>query len=188
MSYYSEAELLEIGFKHVGKNVKVSTCVKIYDAEKIEIGDNSRIDDFCLISGKVEIGRHCHITPMCLVAGGTEGVYISDFCTLAYGVKVFSQSDDYTGATMTNSTIPKKYKDEFCAPVHIKEYSIVGASAVIFPGVTVGEGCAVGAMSLVMSSIEPWGIYVGTPARRLKSRSRKLIEYANIFISQSSLM
>ena len=53
MSYYSDTELLQIGLRRIGKNVKISTCAKIYDAEKIEIGDNSRIDDFCVISGKV---------------------------------------------------------------------------------------------------------------------------------------
>lgn len=49
---------------------------------------------------------------MCLVAGGEPGIIMSDFVTLAYGVKVFSQSDDYSGKSLVNSNIPKKFKHE----------------------------------------------------------------------------
>lgn len=89
MAYYSEQELKMLGFKMIGENVKISSKASIYDAGQIEIGDNSRIDDFCVISGKLKIGCYVHITPMCLVAGGEKGVEIKDFVALAYGVKVF---------------------------------------------------------------------------------------------------
>jgi len=108
MAYLSDKELLSMGFKRLGSNVKISDKAAIYDCHKIEIGDNSRIDDFCIVSGNVVIGRNTHITPQCLVAGGSPGIIIGDFIALAYGVKVFAQSDDYSGKTMVNSTIPKK--------------------------------------------------------------------------------
>jgi acetyltransferase-like isoleucine patch superfamily enzyme len=38
------------------------------------------------------------------------------------------------------------------------------------PGVILEEGTSVGAMSLVLKSTEPWSIYVGSPAKRLKER------------------
>ena len=50
--------------------------------------------------------------------------------------------------------------------------------------VELGEGCSVGSMSLVNRSAEPWGVYVGIPARRVKERSRKLLEYCAEFESQ----
>ena len=113
MSYYKQDELKKLGFLRLGKNVKISDRASIYNCNQICIGDNSRIDDFCVISGKIKIGKNVHITPMCLIAGGEKGIVFEDFVTIAYGVKVFSQSDDYSGTTMTNSTIPKKYKDEY---------------------------------------------------------------------------
>ena len=85
-----------------------------------------------MVSGKVTIGRNVHVTPNCLIAGGEPGLVIEDFCTLAYGVMIFTQSDDYSGATMTNSTIPKKYKAEVKQPVLIRRHSIVGAGSMIF--------------------------------------------------------
>ena len=111
MAYYDHEELTTFGFNYLGENVKVSRQANIYDAEKISLGSNSRIDDFCVISGRVTVGRFCHITPMCLVAGGIPGVVMGDFVTLAYGTKVFAQSDDYSGRSMVNSLIPKKFKN-----------------------------------------------------------------------------
>src|SRR5690554_3121920 len=153
---YLPREIVEkMGFKSLGKNVKISDKACIYDVEKIEIGDNSRIDDFCVISGRVVIGRFCHITPMCLIAGGEPGVFFSDFVGIAYGVKVFSQSDDYTGESLTSSLIPKEYKKEKFEAVYLRKHVIVGASSVILPGVEVAEGCSVGAMTLVNKSTTP---------------------------------
>ena len=186
MAYYTEAQLRDMGFRHLGVNVKVSDRASIYNADQIEIGDHSRIDDFCVVSGRVKIGAYCHITPMCLVAGGAPGITCSDFCTLAYGVKIFAQSDDYSGRTMTNSMIPKKYKQETFEPVFLGRQVIIGAGAIVFPGVTVAEGCSVGANALVTGSTQPWGIYVGSPARRLKDRERGLLELERQFLAEKS--
>lgn len=184
MSYLTDAELQGMGFKKLGKGVKISDKASIYDAAKIEIGDYSRIDDFCVVSGKVVFGKFNHITPMCLVAGGQPGIVFGDFCTLAYGVKVFSQSDDYSGETLANSLVPKKFKKEKFSAVSLERHVIVGANSVIFPGVTVSEGCSVGAMTLVMASTDPWGIYVGVPAKRIKDRKKDLLVLEAEFLSE----
>ncbi len=94
MAYLNRESLNTIGFKRLGKNVKISDKTSIYDPELIEIGDNVRIDDFCVISGKVTFGRNVHITVFCNLAGGTEGLVMEDFSTLAYGCHVFTQSSD----------------------------------------------------------------------------------------------
>ena len=186
MAYLNVEQLEQLGFRSIGENVRISDKAAIYDPERIEIGDHSRIDDFCIISGTVRIGSYCHITPMCLIAGGQPGVDIADFCTFAYGVKIFSQSDDYTGETMVNSLIPKKYKKEIFSAVSIERHAIVGAGSVIMPGVTLREGTAVGAMSLVTRSTEPWGIYTGIPSRRRRDRSKNLLSLADQFIREQS--
>lgn len=182
MAYYSTQDLETLGFKSIGKNVKISDKASIYNCEEIEIGDNSRIDDFCVISGNISIGKYVHITPMCLVAGGEKGIIFEDFTTLAYGVKIFTQSDDYSGETMCNSTIPKKFKKEFKKEIIVKKHSIIGAGSIIMPGVILEEGTSVGAMSLVLKSTKPWGIYAGSPAQRLKDRKKELLELEKQYI------
>lgn len=176
MAYLTETQLKDMGFKLLGVDVKISDRASIYNADQIEIGDYSRIDDFCVVSGQVTIGRNTHIAPHCLVAGGELGLVIEDFCGLAYGVMVFTQSDDYSGATMTNPTVPKKYKTEVKQPVLIRRHSIVGAGSIILPGVTLKEGTSVGAMSLIRKSTEEWSIYLGNPAVKIKNRKKDLLE------------
>ena len=186
MAYLSEEQLNAMGFKNLGINVKISDKASIYNCEQITIGDHSRIDDFCVISGKVTIGQYCHITPMCLLAGGIPGIILHDFVTVAYGVKIFSQSDDYSGNTMTNSLIPTKYKNEYKAEVIVEKYSIIGANSTILPGVNVAEGSSIGAMTLILKSTAPWGIYLGIPGKRVKDRSREMLKLVDEFNSESN--
>lgn len=54
-SFLSQKELEEIGFCSYGTNVKISRYARIYSPEKIKIGDNVRIDDFCILSGKITV-------------------------------------------------------------------------------------------------------------------------------------
>jgi acetyltransferase-like isoleucine patch superfamily enzyme len=172
-----------MGLKRCGTNVRISDRAAIYDADQIEIGDNSRIDDFCVVSGKVRMGRNVHIAVFCNIAGGSEGVTIEDFAGLAYGCHVFSQSDDYSGRTLTNPTVPAIYKSETKKAVTVGRHCIVGTNSLILPGVTLGEGSCVGAMSMVTKSTEEWTVYFGIPAKRLKPRKRDLLaleqEYLN---------
>jgi galactoside O-acetyltransferase len=47
----------------------------------------------------------------------------------------------------------------------------IGAKSVIMP-VTIGEGAVIGACSFVNKDVEPWGIYVGSPAKKIGERPR----------------
>jgi acetyltransferase-like isoleucine patch superfamily enzyme len=46
----------------------------------------------------------------------------------------------------------------------------IGAGAILLDGANIGDGCVVGAGSLVNKTLEPYGIYVGTPCRRIGTR------------------
>jgi len=183
MAFLTPSELSKLGFKHLGKNVLISDKASIYNPELISIGDNSRIDDFCVVSGKVTIGRNVHIAVFCNIAGGEKGISLEDFSGLAYGCQIFSQSDDYSGNTLTNPTIPDKYKEETKRPITIQKHAIIGTNSVIFPGVTIAEGCSIGSLSLVSKSTLPWGIYVGNPAKRIKDRSSQLLQLEKQYLN-----
>jgi acetyltransferase-like isoleucine patch superfamily enzyme len=184
MAYLSREALVQMGFKYLGSNVLVSDKASIYNADQIEIDDNSRIDDFCAISGNIKIGKFVHLAPYCLLAGGEKGIELSDFSGCAYHVQIFSQSDDYSGATMTNPTIPIKYKRELKKKVTLGRHVIVGAGSMVFPGVDVAEGCSVGAMTMVTKSTKPWGVYFGVPAKRIKERKQDLLELEQKFLEE----
>ena len=185
MSFMSREQLESLGFASLGLNVLVSHKASIYNPDQIEIGDNSRIDDFCVVSGKINIGRNVHIAVFCNVAGGEKGIVMEDFSGLAYGCQVFTQNDDYSGITLTNPTIPGRFKNESKAAVRIGRHSIVGASSIILPGVNLAEGTAVGAMTLVNKSTESWSVYIGIPAKKIKERRRDLLELEQKYMTDS---
>jgi acetyltransferase-like isoleucine patch superfamily enzyme len=184
MSYLTEKQLRAMNFGFLGKDVKISDKAVFYEPHLQKIGNSSRIDDFVILSGKIEIGRNVHLAVQCNLAGGSEGIFIGDFSGLAYACQVFSQSDDYSGATLTNPTIPDKFKNETKSSVVISRHCILGTNTVVFPGVKVGEGCSFAAKSLVIRNTEPWGMYAGTPVRRISDRQKDLLKLENIFLDE----
>jgi len=146
--------------------------------ENIVLGDNVRIDGFTTIaaaSGHLTVGSYVHIGGYCFLACA-GGVTIDDFSGLSQRVSVYSSSDDYSGAALTNPTVPSEYLNVKTAPVHLERHVIVGAGSVILPGVSIGEGSSVGALSLVHRTLAEWGMHGGIPAKFLKSRSKALLE------------
>ncbi len=63
-SFYSRKELLSLGFKKIGKDVLISRKASFYNIEKIEIGNNVRVDDFSILSGKIKIGSYVNISAL----------------------------------------------------------------------------------------------------------------------------
>ena len=184
-SYYSRHELLEIGFGEVGENVLISRKASIYGAGMMSFGNNVRVDDFCFLSGKLVFGSNITITSYCLLHGGKEGIYFEDFSSIAWKVNAFTTSDDYSGATLTNPTVPDMYRTNMTSlPLYIKRHAIVGASSTIMPGAHIEEGVSVGAHSLVTKPTEAWGIYFGVPAKRVKDRKKDLLELEKTYLEE----
>ena len=184
MAYLSVEKLKEFGFKSTGKNIKISDKASIYYPERMEIGDNCQIDDFCLLSGKINIGRNVHIAPFCMVSGGVKGITFDDFSGLSFGVKVFTQSDDFSGQALTNPTVPEKYKKVSHKEIIIGRHCIIGTASVILPGVTLDEGTAIGAMSLVRKNTDSWSIYTGNPAKKIMDRSKVMLEKEKEYLKE----
>ncbi|MDO8945056.1 MAG: glycosyltransferase, partial [Desulfobacterales bacterium] len=76
---------------------------------------------------------------------------------------------------LTNPTVPEPFRVAQRSKVRIGPHAIEGANAVIMPGVTIGEGAAIGACSLVRHDCQPWTIYAGVPARPIGKRSAETI-------------
>jgi acetyltransferase-like isoleucine patch superfamily enzyme len=184
MAFLSDEQLAAFGFAKLGVDVKVSDKATIYNPELISIDDHSRIDDFCVVSGRVTLGRNVHIAVFCNLAGGTEGIHMDDFSGLAYGCHVFSQSDDYSGKTMTNPTVPSEFKDETRQAIYIGRHCIIGTHSLVFPGVSIGEGTAVAAKSVVTRSTDDWSMYSGSPARKFQARSKDLLALEQQYLNR----
>lgn len=183
MPFLDREQLARLGFRSLGQNLLISDRASIHGANGIEIGDNVRIDDYAVLSGHMTIGRNVHVSVFCHVAGGSAGITFGDFSGLAPGCHVFTESDDYSGLALTNPTVSHTYRLLTSKPVDVGRHCIVGTGSLIFPGVTLGEGCAVGAMSKVTRSTEPWSIYAGIPARRIRDRMQTLLQHEHAYLA-----
>lgn len=173
-SFYSIEELKEIGLRAFGENVFISRKTSIYNPEKISIGNNVRIDDFCILSGQIVLGSNIHISAYVALYGAL-GIELQDYTGISPKSVLFSAMDDFCGDYLigpihnTNNTNVKGGK------ITMEKYSQIGSGCVIFPNINIGQGCVIGAMSLINRNCDSWSIYIGIPARKIKMRSRKLL-------------
>lgn len=177
-SFYTLNELSMLGLKSIGNDVKISRKCSIYNPENISIGNHVRIDDFCCLVGGnkgINIGSYVHIAFFCVLVG-RGGITMEDFSGLSSRVALYSSSDDYSGASLTNPTIPNEFLNVIEGPIFLGKHVIVGTGSTILPNVYIGEGSSIGANTLVNKNLEPWGVYAGTPVRRIKGRKRDLLE------------
>jgi galactoside O-acetyltransferase len=189
MAWLTQKEIHGLGFLRVGKKVLLSSKASFYNCSKIEIGNYSRIDDFCVLSagnGGIEIGRNVHIAVYSSLIGAGK-ITLCDFSGLSSHVSIYSSNDDYSGTAMTNPTIPSEFTNVFHADVVIGRHAVIGAGAVILPGVTLGEGVAIGALSLVAKNCDAFTVYAGSPLRRIKSRKQDLLDLETILLNSSEI-
>jgi galactoside O-acetyltransferase len=185
--YFTEQELRDMKFRSLGTDVLIARTCRLYVPEYISIGDRTVIDDFCVISGNIDFGANVHIAHGCRVIAGREGVKMADFSGLAFDVTIFAQSDDYSGASLTNPTVPMKYRNISRGRVEIGRHAIIGAGTIIFPGVNVGEGASVGAASMVTKALEPWTVNFGAPTKRLRQREKTMLALEKQYLEELGL-
>lgn len=183
--YWNSDDLRAFGFKSVGENCRIATNCSVHGVENMTLGDNVRIDGFCTIvavRGSVTLGSYIHIGGYCHLSAAADFV-MEDFSGLSQGSRVYTATDDYSGNGMTNPMVPEEYTNTKIAPVRLGKHVIIGSGTVILPGCDVGEGSSVGALSLVTKTLPEWGVYAGTPARRVGGRSRNLLDLEKQFLS-----
>lgn len=186
MACLTRKALDEMGFGAVGENVMISDRASFYNCSRISIGDNTRIDDFCVVSagsGGVAIGANVHVAVYSSLIGSGR-IVVSDFANISSRVSIYSSSDDYSGERMTNPTIPSRYTGVQHEEVFIGRHVIIGCGSVVLPGVTLEEGVAVGALSLVRDTCLRYGVYAGVPARRINERKQSLLELERMYLSE----
>ena len=181
--YYQSSELKTFGFKKVGKNVKVAKNCTIVGLNNISLGSHIRIDSNVIIAatkGYLKLGNYIHIGAGCYLSC-ESGITLSNFSGLSQGIHIYSASGDFSGKSLNHPTVPKKYQLVKSAPVFLKEHVIIGTGSVILPGVTIGKGSSVGALSLVHISLDEWGVYFGVPVKKVNIRSKKVLALAKDF-------
>ena len=177
MAFLTEEQIKAMGFRHVGENCLLSDKASYYNCKNISIGSHTRIDDFSVLSAGdsgIEIGDYVHLAIGVSLIGAGK-ISVQDFAGLSSRVSVYSSNDDYSGQFMTNPMMPSQYTNVTSSDVIIGKHVIVGSGCVILPGVTLETGVAVGALSLVNKNCTEFGVYIGSPVKRIKERRKELL-------------
>ncbi len=178
MAFLTRDELEGLGFAALGRDVLIDDAARFYGVPHISLGSHVRIDAFSVLTAgpaAMAIGDHVHIGAGCYVSGGA-GIRIDDFCGLSPRVAIFTTCDDFSGGGLTNPTVPEELRAVESAPVHLRKHALVGCGSVVLPGVTLGVGASVGALSHVNKSVPEFQIVSGNPVRRVGVRSRDLLQ------------
>jgi acetyltransferase-like isoleucine patch superfamily enzyme len=126
-------------------------------ASMLGFGKGASIYDSALVIGDVKVGEHTWIGPG-VVLDGSGGLVIGDYCSISAGVQVYTHdtirwalSGGAEGATR--------------AATRIGSRCYVGPQTVIGKGVSIGDGCIIGAHSLVLQDVPAGMKAVGSPSR-----------------------
>ena len=166
--FYDNKTLNKAGFNKIGKNVKISKSCLIIGLKNISLGSNIRIDAFTSIianKGFLKLGNNIHI-------GGhghllcSGGITIKNNCTFSQGVRIYSQSDDYSGKKPTGLFVKNKYQNYKKGEVIIGAKSLIGSGSIILPNVKISKNTLIGALSLINKNILKPGTYSGIPVKK----------------------
>jgi len=150
LNYYSYSHVQERSKIAMGADVRFSPNVIVANGERISIGARSHIGAKCYLwagdhTGRIDIGEYALFGPEVFVTASNYRYELGD--------RVMDQ--------------PKAEAD-----VKIGSNSWLGARVMVMPGVEIGEGAVIGAQSVVTSSIPPWTVAVGVPAKVVSDRER----------------
>lgn len=164
------------GLAHAGRGARIAYPRRLRGRRHLRLGAGSRIGAHawleavtqygtqrfspCIDIGRdVAVGRHATIT-------ATTRVVIGDGCLLSEGVYI---SDTAHGACPGDATPLSRRPLVFKGEVRIGARCFLGFRACVMPGVTLGEGCVVGAHAVVTRSFGPGSVVAGVPARLIRS-------------------
>lgn len=182
MSFYTIEELQKLQLASFGENVLISRKASLYNTDNIHIGNNVRIDDFCILSagvGGIFIGDYIHIAAFSSLIGAGK-IQIFDFANISSRVSIYSSNDDYSGEYMSNPMIPNHLTNVRTGPIIIGAHCIIGSNSVILPNVILETGVVIGALSLVKSDCQSFEIYGGIPAKYIGNRNRNCLNISQI--------
>jgi len=170
-----------IQLKKVGNDVRIHDQAIIVRPELVEVGNHIAIDMWVYISTQAILGNYIHIAPSVSIIGGAGGLIVMEsFTNIGSGGKIVCATDDFTQG-LISPVVPIEHRTVISKPVIFKKFATLGVNCTVLPGVILGEGCIVGANSVVTKNTEPWMIYAGAPAKPIKVRdSKRILESAKI--------
>jgi acetyltransferase-like isoleucine patch superfamily enzyme len=164
-------------FAYCGEQVFVGHNVLFAYPEKVFIEDRVRIDPFTFITTGLKVGSNSFISAFSMLGGGAQHtITLEGWNVVGYGAKLFCASEDYSGE---HGPVNEYWGHNEIrrGDITLKKYSVVASDVMVFPGVTVPEGCCVGAKSFIHTKavLEPWTVMIGNPPIIHRHRNKAMI-------------
>jgi dTDP-4-amino-4,6-dideoxy-D-glucose acyltransferase len=175
MSIYSDSELRDLGFASLGRNVRIDRRAALFGTDSIYLGSHVRIDCFAVVTAGpsvVQIDSFTHIAAHAYISGAQGGVHLGYGVGVSPFVAMYSAVEDYTSGSLVNPCVPVDLRTVSVGPVTIGRHAVIGSTSVLLHGVEIGEGAAVGALSLVSRRVRPFEVVHGNPIRRTGRRDQ----------------
>jgi acetyltransferase-like isoleucine patch superfamily enzyme len=125
--------------------------------------------------GSIDIGRSVSLNDYAILLGRGGITIGNDVRIAAHAVVVsFDHNFDDPAQLIRMQGVTKK-------PVVIEDDVWIGAGAKILGGSHISKGCVIGANAVVKGKTEPYGIYVGAPARLIRRRGEaRNVRHGNV--------
>ena len=161
--------------KKYGKDVRIHELALITRPELVEMGSHIAIDMWTYISTNLIMGSYIHIAPSVTILGGANALLkMGNFTNIGSGGRIVCATDDFEQG-LISPVIPIEHRTIINKPIVFEDYATLGVNCTVLPGVTLGEGCIVGANSVVTKNTKPWMVYAGSPAKPIKPRKKERI-------------
>lgn len=166
-------ENVKAKLKSCGEGTKLQPLAKIANAHVVEIGSKTRIRDFVFIWGGqgVKIGDLCDIQPHVTVWGGGS-LEVGDRVSIGPGTVLLTAVYSHEEGLRMVDGLEDGAAKALYGTLKVGSDVYIGANCTLMPDITIGEGAILGAGSFINKDCEPWGIYVGSPAKKIAVRPR----------------
>lgn len=165
-------------FQSIGEDVLILEPAVIRRPELIRLGDRIAIDSFFYCSCGLCMGSWVHVGTHCSFIGGKDTtVNVGDFAAIAGGTKLVCATEDFSKGTGIGSLlVPDEFRGAVTkGDINVGAHAMLGTNVVVHPGITIGEGAVAGSGSVVTKDLKPWTIYVGVPAKPVRTRPREKV-------------
>lgn len=181
-------ELAQLGLAAYGTQVLIDRSAILICPERMLLGNRVRIDAYSLIiAGEegISIGSNVHVGAGVQLFGSGAQIRLEDFAGLSPRVTLLTASDDFRDGHLTGPTVPLEFRHVTTGAITLGKHALVGAGSVVLPGISLGWGAAVGALSLVHKPVADLTIVFGSPAKPIGMRPRdELSQRESAYLSQ----
>lgn len=159
-----------------GSNVFIGHNTIFTNPGSVFLADNVRIDPFVLVTSGLRAGPNVQICSHSVLGGGSaHTITLGQWTFIGYGSKLFCASEDYSGDFGPVNEFWNKGNKIFRGDITFSDFSGVASDVIVMPGVTLPEGCTVGAKSFVYTRnfLKPWSVWIGNPPKEHRKRNEE---------------